>query len=49
MSEAYCYQCAKCCTTLYADPLPDHEDYYYVITGELCSSCQMEEDSDDDD
>ncbi|MFW1852827.1 hypothetical protein ACG9XR_19980 [Acinetobacter guillouiae] len=45
------YQCAECYTTLYGDALPDGEHYNSIVTGELCSSCQAEQDDDfyDDD
>jgi len=45
------YQCAGCYTTLYGDALPAGENYYSIVNGELCSSCQAEEDDyyDDDD
>lgn len=50
---AYNYQCAGCCCTLYADPLSEEdEDYCWVMNGELCSTCQSEQDNlnnDDDD
>lgn len=38
MEYYYLYQCENCCTTLYADDLPDGEDYTSVCEG-LCSSC----------
>ena len=45
------YQCAECYTTLYGDALPEGEHYNSIVTGELCSSCQAEQDDDfyDDD
>ncbi len=48
---AYHYQCAACCCTLYADALPEGENYCYVTNGELCSSCQAQQEAwaDDDD
>ncbi|MDA3508094.1 hypothetical protein MJ004_15660 [Acinetobacter junii] len=48
---AYLYQCAGCYKTLYGDALPEGEHYNYIVNGELCSSCQAEQDNDyyDDD
>ena len=46
------YQCAECCTTLYGDALPEGEHYNYIVNGDLCSSCQANQDNhlyDDDD
>lgn len=44
----YLYQCANCYTTLYGDSLAESESYNFVINGELCSSCQADEDNYDD-
>ncbi len=44
----YLYQCANCYITLYGDSLAEGESYNFVISGELCSSCQADEDSYDD-
>ena len=38
MEYYYLYQCENCYTTLYADDLPDGEDYTSACEG-LCSSC----------
>lgn len=48
---AYNYQCESCFCTIYSDPLPDGERYYYVVNGDLCPSCQAQQDArfDDDD
>lgn len=46
------YQCAECYTTLYGDALPEGEHYNYIVNGDLCSSCQANQDNhlyDDDD
>lgn len=40
------YQCAECYTTLYGDSLPDGERYNYIVNGELCDSCQADQDHD---
>lgn len=48
---AYHYQCANCYCTLSMDSSEANEPMYSVVNGELCSSCQAEEDSyyEDDD
>ena len=47
MSEYYLYQCAGCATTLYGDYLPEGEQYTSVINGDLCESCQHQQEEDD--
>lgn len=50
---AYHYQCANCYCTLYMDEEPADGTYYSVVNGELCFSCerqqQAQETYDDDD
>ena len=48
---AYHYQCAKCYCTLYLGSAENNQPVYSVVNGELCSSCQAQEDAynDDDD
>lgn len=43
----YLYQCARCATTLYSDALPEGESYTYIMNGELCSTCQAEQEQED--
>ena len=49
---AYHYQCSSCDCTLFADALPEGEEYTYV-SGGTCASCQSQQnaqaDYDDDD
>jgi len=49
---AYHYQCAKCYCTLSLGAEKNNVPVYSVVNGDLCSSCQSEEDAvqyDDDD
>lgn len=41
--KKYHYQCSSCYCTLHADPLEEGEKWVYVITGELCISCEKEQ------
>jgi hypothetical protein len=45
----YLYQCADCGCTLYGDSKEGHESYTYMMTGEVCNSCQLQRDYDYDD
>jgi MinD superfamily P-loop ATPase len=46
----YNVQCARCAMTIRADALPEGKEYTWIMTGELCSGCQADEDDyyDDD-
>jgi hypothetical protein len=49
---AYHYQCAGCFCTLSLGAAANNEPLYSVVNGDLCSSCQAQEDArhyDDDD
>lgn len=49
---AYHYQCAKCYCTLNLEAAGDDEPVYSVVNGDLCSSCQCQNEAelyDDDD
>lgn len=52
--SAYHYQCANCYCTLHMDEEPPDGVYYSVVNGDLCWSCEREQqaalyDDDDDD
>lgn len=40
---AYHYQCAECYCTLHIDEEPKDGIYYSVVNGELCWSCERQE------
>lgn len=40
---AYHYQCANCYCTLSIDEEPKDGIYYSVVNGELCCSCEHQE------
>lgn len=46
---AYHYRCADCYCALYLEEVEEGEPVYSAVTGELCSSCEAEQDNDDDD
>lgn len=47
-TEKYHVQCARCYCTLYSDALEDGEEHTYIITGEICYSCQKEKDAEEE-
>ena len=50
--SAYHYQCANCYCTLSLDEEPANGIYHRIINGELCLSCEREQQAalyDDDD
>lgn len=49
---AYHYQCAGCYCTLSLDAAASNQPVYSVVNGDLCPSCQAQQDArlyDDDD
>ena len=45
---AYHYQCANCYCTLHLDSVPEDGTYFSVVNGQLCWSCEREQQQMDD-